>query len=241
MATTTTTSQVDRLAAQQALTFKQMEQMVDAAKRENRSFTSDEEKKFAALTEQHAAYDKRIAEAQSDVAFNTKLGPFNGGTAKQPSGLVGVRGGWGEALAYDPDFREFIRAGGHRRSGPWSQGIELQATTLTEGVGSGGALVATDFRPEPVPLGMPPIVIANLFAQGQTASNAVSYVKEKSFTNNAAATTETALKPESALVYEPASAPVCKYAHWIPASTELLEDARATASTINTKLRQGSS
>lgn len=237
---TATTTQVDRLLAQQTMTFEEMQQMLDTAKREGRAFSADEEKKYAALKEQATAFDARIKEAQGDQTLMTRLDQITGGAATRPSGITGVRTGWGDQFVASAQYQEFIKAQGHRRSGAWTGPvIELQATALTEAPASGGALVPPDLQPGVVPLPMPPVVVRNLFAQGQTSSNIVAYVKEKTFTNAAGGVLETALKGESTLTYEQASTPIETYAHWIPVSVQMAEDAPNMAATINNKMADG--
>ena len=83
------------------------------------------------------------------------------------------------------------------------------------------------------------IVVGDLLAPGTTTSNLIQYQKEKTFTNAAAAVAEGAAKPESTLVYQLATSPVQKVAHWIPASEEMLEDYAQTQSIIDGRLRTG--
>jgi HK97 family phage major capsid protein len=66
--------------------------------------------------------------------------------------------------------------------------------------------------------------VRDLMAQGNTTSNAIEYVKENVYTNAAAPTAETIAKPESALTFTVATAPVRTIAHWIPATKQVLDD-----------------
>ena len=83
------------------------------------------------------------------------------------------------------------------------------------------------------------LTIRDLIAPGQTASNAIEYVQETGFVNNAAPTAEAALKPESDLKFDLKTAPVRKIAHWMLASSEILMDAPALQSMIDFRLRYG--
>jgi HK97 family phage major capsid protein len=58
--------------------------------------------------------------------------------------------------------------------------------------------------------------MADLFASGVTESNAVTYMKETTFTNAAAPVAEAGTKPESTLIFDAVSDPVQKIAHWLP-------------------------
>ena len=113
------------------------------------------------------------------------------------------------------------------------------ATTLTEDVASGGKLIIPDYRPGILPLLFKPITIRDLLATGSTNSNSIVYMKETTFTNAAAAVAEGAAKPESTLVFDQATDPVVKIAHWLPVSEEMLEDVAQIMSYIDARLRLG--
>lgn len=81
--------------------------------------------------------------------------------------------------------------------------------------------------------------VSDILPQGTTTSNAVEYVRELAFTNNAAETNEGVKKPESSLTFELVNAPVKTIAHWLKASKQVLEDAPALQSYIDTRLRYG--
>src|SRR5262245_31865564 len=96
MTQTGATSRQDRLVQQPDLTFSQMKLMVDQATREGRGFTEDENKRYTALTEQHAQFEKAIAQAASDDEFTAELDRITGGAGttgrrSAPSGGI-VRG-----------------------------------------------------------------------------------------------------------------------------------------------------
>jgi HK97 family phage major capsid protein len=146
----------------------------------------------------------------------------------------------GQQFISDPAYRAFIKAGGHRGTSAWaSPAVELHATTLSEAAGSAGPLILPDYQPGIVPLLFKRLVVADLIAPGTTQSNLISYMKETTFTNAAAAVAEGGLKPESALVFAAATSAVQKIAHWIPVTEEMLEDFEQTASIIDARLRLG--
>lgn len=72
-----------------------------------------------------------------------------------------------------------------------------------------------------------------------TSSNAVDYVKENVFTNNAAETAEGAAKPESSLTTTLVTEPVATIAHWIKISKQLAQDNAALAAYINQRMIYG--
>jgi HK97 family phage major capsid protein len=89
------------------------------------------------------------------------------------------------------------------------------------------------------PLNFAPLLVADLFAQGTTTSNLLTYMREKVFTNAAAPVLEGGSKPESTLTFESASDPVRKLAHWLPVTEEMLEDEPAVRAYIDARLRLG--
>lgn len=116
---------------------------------------------------------------------------------------------------------------------------EMFATTLDETSGSGGQLIVTDYRPGVLPLLFKRLVIADLLASGTTESNSITYMRETTFTNAAAAVAEGAPKPESTLIFDQVSDLVRKIAHWLPITDEMLEDVAQARSYIDARLRLG--
>jgi len=81
--------------------------------------------------------------------------------------------------------------------------------------------------------------IRDVLPFGTTTSNLVEYTRELAFTNSAAETAEGVTKPESALTFELVSAPVKTIAHWLKLSKQVMDDAPALASYVDTRLRYG--
>lgn len=81
--------------------------------------------------------------------------------------------------------------------------------------------------------------IRDVLPSGTTSSNLVEYTRELAFTNSAAETAEGATKPEAALTFELVSAPVKTIAHWLKLSKQVMDDAPALASYVDTRLRYG--
>lgn len=72
-----------------------------------------------------------------------------------------------------------------------------------------------------------------------TSSNAVDYVRENVFTNNAAEVAEGAQKPESSITTQLVTEPVATIAHWIKISRQLASDNAALAAYIDLRMRYG--
>jgi HK97 family phage major capsid protein len=81
--------------------------------------------------------------------------------------------------------------------------------------------------------------IRDVLPSGTTSSNLVEYTRELAFTNAAAETAEGATKPEATLTFELVSAPVKTIAHWLKLSKQVMDDAPALASYVDTRLRYG--
>lgn len=114
------------------------------------------------------------------------------------------------------------------------------------GSGVGGPLIVNDRLPGMVDILQRQLTILDLIPTSQTTSNLIEYVKEKTFTNNAAAVAEasvttgvTGLKPESVLEFELATSPVQTIAHWIPVTNAMLADAPGIRGIIDNRLIYG--
>lgn len=115
--------------------------------------------------------------------------------------------------------------------------VKAAITSLT---GSAGDLI------QPTRIGMiqptqQRLFLRDLLSWGRTTSNAIEYVRETGFTNNANVVSEnpTNPKPESSLSFELDSDPVATIAHWVIASRQVLSDAAMLQSYIDGRLRYG--
>lgn len=142
----------------------------------------------------------------------------------------------GQRFVEDEGFKSF--AGQTRPRGRHIVEVKDITSLTTDAAGSVGTLVRPD-RAAPVELPRRRMTIRALLAQGNTGSNSIEYDKEKGFTNNAAPVAEGALKPQSEIQYEEATAPVRTIAHWMRASVQILADAPGLRSMIDNRLRYG--
>lgn len=88
------------------------------------------------------------------------------------------------------------------------------------------------------------LTIRDLLPVGRTASNLVQFTRENVFTNNAAPqysspARENVTKPESAITFTLANAPVVTLAHFIPVSRQVLDDAPQLQSYVDGRLSYG--
>jgi HK97 family phage major capsid protein len=219
---------------------------------ENRLFTDEETAAIKAKKDEGLALQAKIARAKADSSMLAELERLTATARPNGAAAPGPRRAqsWGERFMAG-DAGSFFRAGGHKASKwqspsedlPWPMGYggvpNVRGATLTEDPASGGALITPQYLPgilSPLP---PAVLVSELFAQGTTNSNAVSYMREKTFVNAAATVLEGGIKPESTLTFEAVTDAVRKIAHWLPVTEEMLEDEPAIRSYIDARLRMG--
>ena len=119
-----------------------------------------------------------------------------------------------------------------------SRRVEVPRAAVTSAPASGGALVAPD-RAGVILAPQRRLTIRDLVAPGTTGSNAVEYVRETGFTNNAAVVGEGMSKPYSELTFGLETASVRTIAHLFKGSRQILDDAAALQSYIDARARYG--
>lgn len=125
--------------------------------------------------------------------------------------------------------------------------VEFESKDITGLAASAGALTRPDRDPEVYRNPNRPIRIRDLIPTTPTGSNAVEFMRQSSFTNNASpqgtvagvAGGELVTKGQSDLTWELVSLPIPTIAHWIPASRQILSDAPMLSSLINVDLTYG--
>lgn len=145
----------------------------------------------------------------------------------------------GQQVTESDAFKSFVAQGGKGR-----MSVELKAiisSLTTDADGSAGDMI--------VPMRVPGVntpnqrrmTIRELITPGRTAVNAIQYVKETGFTNNAATVTETAgtAKAQSELKFDLVTSAVTTIAHWVLATKQILDDVPMLQSYIDGRLRYG--
>lgn len=130
------------------------------------------------------------------------------------------------------------------KNGSWTGRCRFeQKATITSATtdedGSAGALIVPTRLPGIIADPDRPLTIRNLIMPGRTGSNAVEFVRETGFTNNAAMVAEGGAKPQSGIQFEEDSVTVRTLAHWVLASKQVLADAPMLQSYIDGRLRYG--
>jgi Phage capsid family. len=135
-------------------------------------------------------------------------------------------------------YKDMIQSGNYE-----SSRFEVKEI-ISSNLSSAGDLIVPERVPGIVAAPEQSLRIRNLLAPGNTTSNAIEYIEETLFTNAAAAVAESVQgsvvnKPESTLRFDKKTASVGTYAHWIPASRQVIADAPQLQSYINERLTYG--
>ena len=115
----------------------------------------------------------------------------------------------------------------------------FEKKALTSAAGSAGTLIVPNRAPGIVAAPDQEIWIRDLLNVQGTDTNAIEFVRETGFTNNAGVVAEGDLKPESDLTFDVLTQTVKTIAHWIPATRQALNDARQLQNYIDNRLRYG--
>ena len=129
-----------------------------------------------------------------------------------------------------PQFVEGIQAGQKIRI---PVGNAITSPDIPDGIIAPTRLPGIDQKPKQR------LFIRDLIAPGQTDSNAIFWVQEGGFTNNAAAVPENTQKPYSTMTFDTKITPVATIAHMFKASKQVLDDFKQLMSTIDAEMRFG--
>ena len=135
----------------------------------------------------------------------------------------------GEQFVKTPEFAAFAKGDTQKAR------VELKNTVL----GSPTTTTTPQYQPGIIPGAFRPLTINDILPQYSTGTDLVVLTREASFTNNAAETAQAAAKPESAVTFNKYNVPVETIAHWLKVSRQLMMDAPAVVSYIETRLRFG--
>lgn len=152
----------------------------------------------------------------------------------------GKRRTLGRLVTENADVKAFIAQGISARG---RVRMEIKNAIMEFTSGGSGTGANEIIIPQRVPEWITPanrtLRIRSLLQAGRTVSNAIDFVQETGFQNNAAPVAEGETKPESSLEFTLRTAPVRTIAHWVQASKQVLEDIPQLESYIDTRLRYG--
>lgn len=195
--------------------------------------------KKGALTDEDRASIKSAVEAASTLG--AKMTEIEQALVKlrgaSPSGKTAAIKSLGVQALEDEGVKSWLDANGPR--GQTATFAFKSVTSLTSGEGGFGELVQPDRRAGIMQPAVAPFFIRTLIPVGRTSSNAIEYIRETGFANNAAPVAEGAEKPESNLTIEKVSTPVRTIAHWIRVSNQILADAPMLESYLNNRMLWG--
>ncbi|WP_151764934.1 phage major capsid protein [Acinetobacter soli] len=158
--------------------------------------------------------------------------------ARRPNEQPDEQKSLGRQFVESDQFKSLTGSAGQRGKA----NLEIKATITsanTNAAGSAGDLVQTTRIAGII---APPdrrMTIRDLLMPGRMDGNALEYVKETGFTNNAGMVAEGALKPQSDLKFDLVSTTAKVIAHHMKASRQILDDASQLQSYIDGRLRYG--
>lgn len=136
-----------------------------------------------------------------------------------------------QIVSESAEYKSFLERGGGTARFELSGAEAKTLLTLTN-----GGNVQADRLPGFVPYIVDGSDVSDLFLQGSTDSNVISYYEETTYTNSAAEVAEGEVKPESAFAFTERTENVRKIATWIPVTTEALMDVPGMQSTIEGRM-----
>lgn len=134
----------------------------------------------------------------------------------------------GEEFVRSEQYKALVKGDVHRAR------IEVKNT-----VTSGSTTVFPDQKPGIIPGAFLPLSIRDVIPSIAVSTNMVNALREASWTSSAAEVSQGAAKNESDITFEQYNVPITTVAHWIKISNQLMADAPAVVSYIETRLRDG--
>lgn len=158
--------------------------------------------------------------------------------ARRPNDQPEEQKSLGRQFVESEQFKSLSGSAGQRGKA----NLEIKATitsATTNAAGSAGDLVQTTRLAGIIAPPDRKLTIRDLLMQGRMDGNALEYVKETGFTNNAGMVAEAALKPQSDIKFDLVSTTAKVIAHYMKASRQILDDASQLQSYIDGRLRYG--
>ena len=150
----------------------------------------------------------------------------------------GARKSVGSLVTADDGIKAFMDRAPSKGSVSFSCKAIITSLT-TDADGSAGDLIIPDRQAGIVAPPERRMTVRDLITPGRTNSNAIQFVQETGFTNNAATVAEGGTKAQSELKFDLKTLSVATIAHWVQASKQILADAPMLESYIDGRLRYG--
>jgi HK97 family phage major capsid protein len=146
----------------------------------------------------------------------------------------------GQQFVTSEGFKGFHEAGFSKSHGAGSMSVKATLTSATtNAAGSVGAGVQTTRLPGILDIPQRRMTVRDLISPGRMDGNALEYVKEQGFNNNAGMVAEGAAKPSSDIQLSLVSTSAKVIAHWMKASRQILSDIPQLESMIDQRLLYG--
>jgi HK97 family phage major capsid protein len=231
--------EIKELAEQLNTASKEIKSTNDAMKLEIKAQGESSVETKAALVAAQASFDELKS------VFNTldgKLIALEQKQAKNMHGIVEEFKSAGQLFVESSVFTE-IKANGRGSSNPFN----IEKKDVSSLAASAGALIRPDRDSRVFQDPNRPLRIRDLIPTVPTASNAVEFMRENVFTNNATPQGTVAGigggefvgKAQSEITYELVTKPVRTIAHWMAASRQVLSDAPMLQNLIDGRLAYG--
>jgi HK97 family phage major capsid protein len=136
----------------------------------------------------------------------------------------------GQEFIKSDKFSNFVKANGEIAKVRYEVKNTVTGGSTTVFPQQNGGVISGNFAP---------LTVRAVLPSSPTSSNQVNSLREASWNNSAAGVAEGNTKPESDITFEQYNVSITTIAHWLKVSKQLLEDAPAIASYIDTRLRDG--
>jgi len=173
-----------------------------------------------------ADLDKRIVEMNNEIIELQKASQRPGYGGSEPAKSIG------QQFVESEQYKSMISRDA-KSSDPF------MVKGLTSDSASAGVLVEPHRYPQIIAPQDRPLRIRDLLPVATTTSNAIEFVEETGFVNEADVVPEGELKPESNLTFDLKTESVKTIAHWIPATRQIIADAAQLRSYIDQRLVYG--
>jgi HK97 family phage major capsid protein len=210
--------------------------LTDDEKAEVLELTKDIEslKQDQAEAEHEVELEAEVKEASNAVAPPEPEVSVDAKVTNEPPRIMSL----GEQFVESKAYKRFFGPGGDTPSGDWNTGsVELDTkATMTSGGTISGYGPFTTFVPGVIQIPSEQLTVADLLPNNTATSPQIQFFRERLATNNAAGVAEAAGKPESVLDFNADTAALTKIATYLPVTDEMLEDAPAIQTYINSRL-----